>query len=321
MTEKPSNKPRSGTGILNLVDESDAEPTETKIRSAKQEHGPASARDKPFLLVISGGNLGEMFPLREAEIIIGRGRKGTTIQINDDGISRRHAKLTCAGSVVHIEDLGSANGTIVNGSTLKTKYLLKDGDKITLGTTTILKFTYTDDLEETFQRRMLDAALRDGLTKAFNKKYLLQRLGTEIAFALRHKTPLSLIMLDVDHFKRINDTFGHPVGDTVLVRVAEIVSETVRKEDVFARYGGEEFAVLCRSVDVKNAAILAERLRERLAATRVEQDGESISVTISLGVAGYPDVEADTPEKLLGAADEALYDAKSAGRNRVAIKR
>ena len=319
MSQTPPKKSRAH--MPDLGSEADAESTETKIRPASKAPMPPSARDRPFLLVIAGGNVGEMYPLGDPEVIVGRGRSGTTIQISDEGISRQHARFVCEDGEVHVEDLGSANGTIVNGATLTSRRLLSDGDKITLGSTTILKFTYSDDLEETFQRRMLEAALLDGLTKAFNKKYLMERLGTELAFAQRHRTPLSLIMIDVDHFKKVNDTFGHPVGDAVLVKLAEIVFQTVRKEDVFARYGGEEFAVLCRSIELKNAAVLAERLRERVAAAHVDHEGQAISVTVSLGVAGFPEVAAETPEKLLSAADEALYRAKSEGRNRVVLKR
>jgi PleD family two-component response regulator len=155
-----------------------------------------------------------------------------------------HARLSVQGVEVYIEDLKSANGTQVNGEKVTSRVPLRDGDKITAGATTILKFTYGDDLEETFQRKLLEAAIRDGLTKAYNKQYFLERLDTEVAFAQRHKTSLSLLMLDVDHFKRINDTFGHPRGDEVLVKLAGVVHETIRKEDVFTRYGGEEFAIL-----------------------------------------------------------------------------
>src|SRR5690606_26447697 len=125
------------------------------------------------------------------------------------------------------------NGTFVNGQQVEAQ-LLKDGDKIQVGTTTILKFSYHDDLEEQFQRKMYEGALRDGLTKAFNKKYFEDRLQSEVAFALRHGTALSLIMLDLDLFKRINDTYGHLAGDYVLTTFSSSVISTIRKEDVFA---------------------------------------------------------------------------------------
>ena len=318
MKKRPDDKPEGTSDVPDLAaDDAGGDNTNTNIRVASQAP-PSSGRDRPFLVILAGGNVGEMYPLKQAETIIGRAQKAT-IRINDDGISRRHAKLTVEGGELHVEDLRSANGTLVNGEKLESKRLLRDGDKITLGSTIVLKFTYSDDLEFTFQRKMLEAALRDGLTGAFNKRYLMDRLATELAFAQRHEMPLSLVMLDVDHFKRVNDTFGHPAGDDVLVKLAKVVQETVRAEDVFARYGGEEFAVLCRSVDMESAGILAERLRERIAAMVVEHEGERIPVTVSLGVAGFPEV-AQSAEKLISAADEALYEAKQHGRNRVAMK-
>src|SRR5581483_6850222 len=150
------------------------------------------------------------------------------------------------GGEVTIEDLKSANGTVVNGEPVGATAALKDGDKIRLGSTTILKFTYHDHLDESFQQQMYDAALRDALTKAFNKKYFLDRLETELAYAKRHAAHLSLLMIDIDHFKQVNDTYGHLAGDFVLSRIARIALGTVRTEDVFARYGGEEFGVICR---------------------------------------------------------------------------
>jgi two-component system cell cycle response regulator len=318
MAKSPIDKNMGRSGLPDLATEDHAiDQTATALRAASQAP-PSSGRDRPFLVILAGSNVGEMYPLKQAETIVGRAHD-STIRINDDGISRRHAKLTVEGGELHVEDLKSANGTLVNGERLDSKRLLKDGDKITLGATIVLKFTYSDDLEFAFQRKMLEAALRDGLTGTFNKRYLLDRLATEMAFAQRHHTPLSLIMLDLDHFKKINDTFGHPAGDDVLVALARVVQEAIRTEDILARFGGEEFAVLCRSVDTRNAGILAERLRERIAAMVVEHEGARIPVTASLGVAGFPEV-ADSSERLIATADEALYAAKARGRNCVVLK-
>lgn len=317
MSNEPGDERKTDGGVPDLAhDDVELDGTETKLRAPSG--APASVvRDRPFLIILAGDNVGEMIPLKHDENVIGRSQTAT-IRINDAGISRRHAKFTIAGGDVLVEDLQSANGTLVNADPVVSPRVLKDGDKITLGSTTILKFTYSDELEISFQRKMLEAALRDGLTGAFNKRYLMDRLATEFAFALRHKTPLSLIMLDVDHFKKVNDTYGHPAGDEVLVKLARVVHETIRKEDVFARYGGEEFAVLCRSVDTKNARILAERLRERIAAAGVEYEGDKIVVTASFGIAELAPAT-DTPEKLIAAADAALYSAKQAGRNCVVL--
>jgi two-component system, cell cycle response regulator len=271
------------------------------------------------LIVIGGGSAGEMHALREGEMIIGRAQ-ASTIRLDDDGVSRSHARVICRGSEVHIEDLKSANGTLVNDEPVISRRPLADGDKITLGSITILKFTYSDDLEETFQRRMFEAALRDGLTTAHNRRYFTERLAKELAYARRHGAPLSVIMLDIDHFKKVNDTFGHLAGDAVLVGLSKVALDTLRTEDVFARYGGEEFAVICRGIEVENATTVAERLRTLIASMRTKHDEHEIAVTVSLGVAGYPDLDAETPDQLISAADEALYEAKRAGRDRVVVK-
>ena len=276
------------------------------------------SRDRAYLTVLAGSNVGEMYRLEGDETVIGRAN-GVHIRLNDDGISRRHARVYRQGSQILIEDLKSANGTMVNGEAVM-RHALQDGDKVRLGTTTILKFAYNDQLDEHFQQRMYDAALRDGLTKAFNRKYFLDRLETELAYARRHNAALSLLMFDVDHFKRVNDTFGHLAGDYVLAALAEIATQTIRTEDVFARYGGEEFAVVCRSVPLGNAGILGERLRSAVNGFTFQFEGKRIPITISVGVAAHPDLPIETPAQLIAAADEALYEAKRGGRNRVLLK-
>jgi len=272
----------------------------------------------PHLIVLAGPNLGEMFPIDAAECFIGRSEQAT-IRLRDDSISRKHVRIVVEGSEVRVEDLGSANGTIVNGEPIKSASL-RDGDKIQLGATTILKFSYHDKLEESFQRQMYDAALRDPLTKAFNKKQLLDRLNSELAFARRHQTPLALVMIDIDHFKRVNDTWGHLAGDHVLSTLAATVQATLRAEDIFARYGGEEFAIVCRSTTASDTAIVAERIRATVQGTTFAYEGRTIPVTVSLGVAGYPAIAASASDDLVRAADEALYEAKRSGRNRVILK-
>ena len=277
-----------------------------------------SPRDKAYLIVLAGSNVGEMYHLEGPETVIGRA-SNATIRLNDDGISRRHARLIQLSDQVLLEDLKSANGTLVNGEAIIQRPL-QDGDKIRLGSTTILKFTYHDHLDESFQQQMYDAALRDGLTKAYNKKYFLNRLDGEIAYARRHRADLSLVMFDADHFKRLNDTWGHLAGDAVLVKLSKLALGTVRTEDIFARYGGEEFGVICRGVKLASAAIVAERLRSLVEFTSFEHEGERMPVTISVGVAAHPDLPVETASQLIAAADEALYEAKRSGRNRVVLK-
>ena len=284
----------------------------------QQELKAKTLRDRAYLIVLAGSNVGEMYRLEEGETFLGRGQTAT-VKLNDDGISRKHARIFQAGGEVVIEDLKSANGTNVNGTPVEMQQL-KDGDKIRLGSTTILKFTYNDHLDESFQQQMYEAALRDGLTKAFNKKYFLDRLETEIAYARRHNAHLSLLMFDVDHFKRVNDTHGHLAGDFVLQKLAKVAMTTCRVEDVFARYGGEEFGVICRGVPLPSAGVLGERLRAVVETTQFDHEGALLPITISVGVAGHPEVPIETASQLIAAADSALYEAKRGGRNRVLLK-
>jgi two-component system cell cycle response regulator len=276
-----------------------------------------SQRDKAYLIVLQGSNVGEMYRLEGGESVIGRGT-AATIRLGDDGISRRHAKVVVQDKIVKIEDLGSANGTLVNGALIQ-QSALKDGDKIQLGSTTILKFTYHDYLDEVFQRQMYESALRDGLTKVFNKKYFTDYLEKEFAYAARHSSPLALIFLDIDYFKRINDTHGHPAGDFVLSELSQLMATLVRTEDVLARFGGEEFTVLCRGTDLGGARIVAERLRKTVEAHTFAFGAKTIPVTISLGIAAIPDTAIADHSAFLAASDKALYEAKRTGRNRVCL--
>ena len=280
-----------------------------KILSQKPIH-----RDRAYVIVIAGPNVGEMFKV-SGLTEIGRGQQ-VAIQIHDSEISRRHARLVTEGDTVVVEDMGSTNGTFVNGHPVD-KCPLADGDKIQIGTTTILKFSYHDDLDEQFQRHMYEAALRDGLTGAYNKKYLSDRLESELAYALRHESALTLVLLDLDHFKNINDTYGHLAGDYVLRAMAEGINASVRKEDVFARYGGEEFAILSRGIDGPSGVQFAKRLRTWIEMYPFIFEGKKLPVTASLGVATYPDLAVEDGDAFIQKADEALYAAKEGGRNQV----
>jgi two-component system cell cycle response regulator len=309
MATGPSDKPRR-----HFEDDDEV----TKIGRVDLIPQKAPKRDRPYFIILAGSNLGRMFRIEGDEVILGRATNAT-VRLEDDGISRNHAKVVVSGEDLWIEDMGSQNGTFINGEKVS-RQQLKDGDKIQVGATTILKFTYHDDLDDRFQQKMYDAALHDGLTKAFNKRHFLERLTVEVAYARRHKTPLSLIMLDVDHFKQVNDKHGHLAGDHVLIGLAAIVEKQLRTEDLFARYGGEEFAVLCRGASLGNASVLGERLRVQVEAAKFEHGGKVIPVTISLGIAAQSDKAADGATQLVADADAGLYDAKRGGRNRVVAR-
>jgi diguanylate cyclase (GGDEF)-like protein len=269
----------------------------------------------PTLVVLSGSNVGEMYRLEKEQMVIGRGDK-VDLRLVDEGISREHVRLSKAEGRVVLEDLGSTNGTYCNGQRVA-RQPLAEGDKILIGSTTILKFSYQDKLDEMFQRQMSESALRDGLTRAFNKRYFTDRIESEFQYAIRHRSPLSLIFLDIDHFKKINDQHGHQAGDHVLAQLSTLVMSMLGEEETFARYGGEEFAVIARGVDLEAATELSERLRAAVEAHPFKFESTSLPVTISVGVARAPGPGLAASGDLVARADEAMYAAKRSGRNRV----
>src|SRR4249920_1513823 len=274
-------------------------------------------RDRAYLVVLAGASVGEMYKIEIEKTVIGRGQNAQ-IRLLDDGISREHAQLVINGERVVLEDLGSTNGTYCNGLKVDRKELV-DGDKILVGSTTILKFTYHDNLDEIFQKQMYESALRDGLTKAFNKRYFTDRLESEFTFSTRHMTPLTLVLFDIDHFKKVNDTHGHQAGDHVLSEISKLLSGALRAEDVFARYGGEEFGVICRGSDLTQGQVVGERLRKAVEGHRFVYEGTHIPVTISVGIAVLPNPAVKDANDIVGFADQALYKSKRGGRNRVTL--
>jgi two-component system, cell cycle response regulator len=289
----------------------------TQIFEAPAAPTEGVKRDRAYLVVLAGASLGEMYKVDGDKTIIGRGQKAQ-VRLLDDGISREHAQVVVEGNKIYLQDLGSTNGTFCNGMKVDRRELA-DGDKILVGSTTILKFTYHDNLDEIFQKQMYESALRDGLTKAFNKKYFTDRLESELTFSLRHGSPLVLVMFDIDHFKKVNDTHGHQAGDLVLSEISTLLTAALRAEDVFARYGGEEFAVICRGTDVAQAQIVGERMRKAVEKHRFVHEGTQIPITISVGIAALPDPAVKDATDLVARADKALYQSKHGGRNRVTI--
>ena len=290
---------------------------QTLTKPAMPPEGGEQKRNLAYLVVLAGVSAGEMFKLQEDRTVVGRGTK-VRLRLNDEGVSREHCAFVRDGDKIVVTDLGSTNGTYVNGIKIDRKEL-SDGDKIMVGSTTILKFTFHDYLDEVFQRQMYESALRDGLTKVFNKKYFTDYLEKEFAFAARHGGPLALIFLDIDFFKKINDTHGHPAGDFVLAELSQMMSTLLRTEDVLARFGGEEFTILCRGSDLSGAKIVAERVRKAVAERKFSFGGKEIPVTVSLGVVAIPESGITEHNAFLAAADKALYEAKRSGRNRVCV--
>jgi diguanylate cyclase (GGDEF)-like protein len=181
----------------------------------------------------------------------------------------------------------------------------------------MFRYTYTDTSQERMLQKLYEASVRDALTGTYNREHFDERLRMEVAFARRHEAQVALVMFDLDHFKKVNDTWGHQAGDRVLVSVAERVSGGLRTEDIFCRYGGEEFAVILRGIDLPGAWSLAERLRERVAASPIRYENADIPVTLSAGCAALTCCEEPSTMALVAIADRRLYHAKHGGRNRV----
>ncbi|HEY4239669.1 MAG TPA: GGDEF domain-containing protein [Kofleriaceae bacterium] len=267
--------------------------------------------------VLVGDRVGTVFKLPRGPSLIGR-ISAAAVRLADDGLSRQHARLRLDADDLWIEDLGSRNGTHVNGERLRGAVQLRAGDKVQVGRNTVLRFGWHDALDESFHDGLMSSALRDPQTRLFNKRYLLDRLDSELKFVRRHGGHLSLLMIDVDHFKLVNDIHGHLAGDAVLANLAQVLLRAVRNEDVVARFGGEELAIILRATGIDQAMQLGERLRRIIEVAATPYQTKELRATVSVGVASYPETAAENPDQLVEAADAALYRAKHAGRNRVA---
>ncbi len=236
--------------------------------------------------------------------------------MNQSAMHAANARIFLAGNVYRIEDLGSTNGTFVNDAPIEGPRRLENGDLIRCGGS-VLKFIAGGNVEAMYHEEIYHLAITDGLTQAANKRHLLDFLEREIARAVRHERPLSLVMFDIDHFKRINDSFGHLAGDRMLVGIAQYVAASVRRDELFSRYGGEEFAVVLPETGLDEAAGFCERIRAMIDGAIFEFDDHQMRATISLGATSLR--KGDTVQSLVERADAQLYQAKRAGRNRVCI--
>jgi diguanylate cyclase (GGDEF)-like protein len=300
--------------IVRLNDEELNELTSTDLRSvaAKSVRMPKWAG----LMTLSGPLAGKVYRLTHARTTIGRSR-GADILLPEHGVSRHHCTLLQRDGTFTIEDAGSTNGTLVNGERVSSAELVT-GDRIQLGPDIVLQLDWFDETEADLANHLVEAARRDVLTGALNRRAFDERFGAELAYATRHGEKLVAIALDIDHFKKVNDTYGHGIGDLVLREVANLIASKLRAEDIFARVGGEEFVVIARGLTSENGARLAERLRSAIEAMSIHEPPHDIRVTISLGVAGLREAGAARDgEALLELADARLYEAKRAGRNRV----
>jgi len=272
-----------------------------------------------YMIVVSGGIPGTMLPLSERGTTLGRSAE-TTLQFNDITVSRQHASVAIdAEGGVLITDEGSSNGTFINGERIAPHRptRLEDGDRIQLGTSVVLKLVRLDPHDERFQRELFERTVRDPLTGLYNRAYFLSQVGVLAERVAAQEIGLAVLMLDIDHFKRVNDCYGHLAGDNVLREVASVIQESTRAEDLVARYGGEEFVIALPVSAPERATERAERIRGGLAERTIVVGDDEIQVTASLGLSFSPPGRSRHTMALIQTADQALYRAKASGRNRV----
>ncbi len=289
--------------------------TEVTELTEKPRAALRTGKSRPVIVRLDGARAGELHALTTESLTLGR-HATNQLRIEDPGISRFHARFFVRDGAFFVEDLGSRNGTFVAGKRQRVAEL-HDGDIVQVGPRVSLRFSLLDEHQEQLMRQLYESSTIDGLTGIHNRKHFEERLRSEVAFAQRHSTNLALILLDIDHFKSVNDRFGHTAGDEVLRQVARSVQQRLRVEDVFGRFGGEEFAIVLRGVSREGAARLAERLRATVAAVPYVHGGQPIAVTISAGCAALSCTAEPTASALIEIADERLYRAKRSGRNRV----
>ncbi|MGE0174267.1 MAG: diguanylate cyclase [Oligoflexales bacterium] len=273
-------------------------------------------RLRACLVQYNGTNLGKRYFLDTSDMVIGRA-PNASIFINEQSVSRQHAKCSRAGDDIEIEDLGSSNGTHINDKKIANKQILRDGDIIRLGTI-LFKYFAHNNIENVFHDKIYRMATIDAGTQTFNKKYFLESLESEFKFSKSFDRELSLIYFDLDFFKKVNDTYGHNAGDFILKETSSLVKKAVRKDDIFCRFGGEEFVVLLPNTNAKVAYELAERIRKTVEKHAFAFDNVKIKQTLSLGVSQL-NKDMTAPKEFLDDADKKLYKSKQTGRNKVTI--
>jgi two-component system, cell cycle response regulator len=298
------------------------DPTERTTVVDLKKNQTGANRKVAVMQIAAGNEQGRIIVIQKnMHVTMGRSKE-CTLPIHDPSCSRNHAELfSTSDGAVFLKDLGSTNGTRVNGQKISDPVPLKDGDRIQLGDNTVIRFSIVPEDEAHMQEDVYKRATRDPLTNAFNRRQFEEVLNRELSFQKRNaQNGLGIIMFDVDHFKKVNDSFGHLAGDEVLRGIGQRVPTLIRTEDVFARLGGEEFAVLVRNDTIEGIKILSERLRESMEKKPAEFEGRAIPFTVSVGSTLLLGAQTMTPEALVQLADEALYDAKHNGRNRCVFK-
>ena len=280
----------------------------------------SSANISVSVTIISGPRTGLSFQIEpDTGLTLGRSPEEGGIQILDTGVSRNHIHMSFDGTSVQVEDLQSANGTYVNGKRLSGKIEIKNGDQIAIGVSTVLKFSLDNQLDAEYKNYVEEQLSKDTLTKAYNRKAFAHFLNSAYIAAKRDFSPICLLMIDIDNFKQINDSYGHQVGDKVLTHISDKIIHTVRSSDIVCRYGGDEFAIICPNIDSLKGLQLAESVRISIEAMSFKIGDEKINTTLSIGVSNYPDNQIQCVSQFIAYADKAMYKAKRKGRNQIGL--
>ena len=275
-------------------------------------------QQKFYLIIVDGDNVGKIYPLDKKTITIGRSDE-FDIQLADSSCSREQAIIEFNDNNKPVlKDLDSTNGTFVNGAKI-TEINIENGDKILLGFSSVFMFAIQDSLESKFQMNLYESSINDHLTGAFNQKYFLDTLSKAFSYSLRHQSSLGLLMLDIDFFKKINDTYGHIVGDIVLKEVVKRIENNLRNEDILCRYGGDEFAVIVRDFKYGFVKIAAERIRLFFDGRSINCKDHKVNISVSIGAAIIDNENIETSENMIELADANLYKAKQSGGNCIVI--
>ena len=259
-------------------------------------------------------SIGHPVPFESLGLVIGRD-SNCSLAIDDDSVSRRHATVEWKDDGYVVRDLGSTNGTFVNDQRVQ-EQKLSAGDRVRFGKN-IFKYLSATELESQYHETVFKMMTTDGLTEVYNKRYFAENLERDLLSLARTQESLCVLLMDLDKFKSVNDTFGHLAGDAVLIEFAKRAKSVVRCGELFARYGGEEFVMMCPRARLSEAAATAERIRAVVSAAPVEFEGMVIPLTVSIGIAQCDASYHGDMNDLLSKADQYLYRAKELGRNQV----
>jgi diguanylate cyclase (GGDEF)-like protein len=287
--------------------------TETWVTVPKRP--PTTLRDACLVHIYPTGTaMGARYELSMTPVVIGRG-DDCEIQIQEHSVSRRHARIECNDDGYTVEDLKSTNGTFINDRPVTTAKL-HDGEYLRVGNC-IYRFLCGGNLESEYHEEIYRLTIIDGLTGSYNQRYMLEFVDRELARSARHLRPLALAMIDIDHFKKINDEYGHLGGDFALRELSACVKQATRREDLFCRYGGEEFGLVLVETPLEQARQVAERIRATVAEHEFRFEDKSFRLSISMGLSFTCGDESMTVNHLIRSADDQLYRAKTSGRNQV----